>query len=424
MPEAPRASQAPQERRERITDAEVRQALTRNTAENRPTDAREAERWNAGNNRDYDLLTMAVALLPREGRILQHELEKIRRKSEAPHLVERQKNVQAVIGAYMEGMHRNLKEHFLEPNFSARSQEHAKDVLGKISDIFNEAQRKGLVTVWGGRVCNRFGYAEEWIEKLTAMRSGADLTPRQKAMIQEVERFFQQVIASDPVPAQARRTMRQKRPESAAVREGKAALKMLGILAMAGMALISGLLDLKNKQISPYTLAWLGLTGWSAGFLRGQSAIVRDQLAFVPSQEWEHLCRQLSIRGQDGVDFIDFIQKKHKGKDGAKLRALLKKGQQQKKVDTKEYIKLLVGETPQGPEALMEAKLKTLSPEQLYALCLHLTSVTNARANALIRDFVQNGVNSRSVEPEMAALRKPPSASTPSGTPPSGLLPE
>ncbi len=419
MRESSRESPAPSEQRERIADGDVRQALARNAAENRPSDAREAERRDAENSRDFDLLTMAVEMLPREGRILQKELEKIRKKSETPHLVERQKNVQAVIGAYMEGMRRNLKDHFLETNFSARSQAYAKDVLGKIGVIFDEAQRKGLVTVFGGRVCNRVAYATEWINRLTAMRSGADLTPRQKAMIQEVERFFQQILTSDPVHAQAQRTMSQKRPESAAVREGKNALKMLGVLAMAGMALLSGLLDIKNKKISPYTLAWLGLTGWGAGFFKGQSAIVRDQLAFVPSQEWENLCRQLAIKGQDGVDFIDFIQKKHRGKNGAKLLVLLKKGRQQKKVDTKEYIKLLVGETPQGPEALMEAKLKTLSPEQLYMLCSHLTSVTNKSANALIRDFIKNGVNSQTTAPEMQQL-KPPSASALSGTPPAG----
>lgn len=417
MADAPRESPAAPEQQERISESEVRAAFSRNRVENRPTNPRDAERQDAENDRDLSLMTMSVEMLPREGRIFQKELEKGKKKSEVPHLIEAQKRAQAVIGAYMQGLRQDLRAEFTEEDFRLSSRAYGKGIQRRIEAMLDQAQREGLVTLCNGRVANRVGYAAPWIEELKKMRSGPDLSEKQKQAIMKVERFFQMVLEGDPAWAQVQKVMSQKRPESLAVQRGKGALKMLGVLAMAGMALLSGLLDMKNKRISPYTLAWLGLTGWSVGFFKGQSETVRGQLAFVPTKEWENLVQKLAIKGKDGVEFINDIQKKHKGKNGPKLRELLKKGREQKRVDPTEYLKLLVGENLQGPDAQMEAKLKTLSPTELYALCVHLTSVTDRSANALIRDFTEHNVNSQTTAPDLKQLQSPPSASAPSGTP-------
>ena len=422
MADAPRESQAQApEQRERVTESEVKQALRRNTAENRPVHPRDAERREVENTRDLSLTTMAVEMLPREGRILQKELEKAKKKSEVPHLIESQKKAQAVVGAYLASLKQDLKENFPEEDFRAASRAHAKGIQRKIEAMLDQAQREGLVTVYNGRIANRVGYAAAWIEELKQMRSGPDLTPGQKQAIMRVERFFQTVLDGDPAWTQAYKIVHQKRPESDAVRRVKGALKMLGVLAAAGMAFISGILDMKNKQVSPYTLAWLGLTGWSVGFFKGQGETVRNQLAFVPTKDWETLCQKLALKGQNGVDFIAFIQRAHQSKKGKKALELLKKARPQARLNPQEYIPLLVGENPQGPDAQMEATLKTLSPAQLYTLCLHVTSVTDRTANALLRDFIQNNVNSQTTAGDLRQLQKPPSASTPSGTPPAGL---
>ncbi|MFH1444633.1 MAG: hypothetical protein ABIG34_04595 [Candidatus Peregrinibacteria bacterium] len=406
------------EQRERISESEVRQALTRNAAESRPSNPRDAERQDVANARDLGLMTMAIEMLPREGRILQKEFEKAKKKSEVPHLIEGQQRAQAVIGAYITTLRQDLRESFPEEEFSTPSRAYAKGIQRKIENMLNQAQRDGLVTVWNGRVANRVGYAAAWIKELKTMRSGPDLTERQKRDIAQVERFFQMVLDGDPAWTKAYNTVHTKRPESAAIRRGKGALKMLGVLAAAGMVLLSGFLDAKNKKLSPYTLAWLGLTGWAVGFFKGQSETVRNQLKFVPTKEWENLCKKISLKGQNGVDFITFIQRAHKTKNGKKALALLKKGREQGKVNPQEYIPLLVGEKPQGEDAALEAKLKSLSPEQLYLLCKHLTSVTDRTANALLRDFMLQNVNSQTVAPDLKQLSPPPSASTPSGTPP------
>ncbi|MDD5041325.1 MAG: hypothetical protein PHX87_03575 [Candidatus Peribacteraceae bacterium] len=417
MAETQRESPAAPEQRERISENEVRQALTRNRAENRPGNPRDAERQDAENEGDLGLLAMSAEMLPRDGKMFQKQLEKEKKKSDRPHLIDRQKNAQAVIGAYMQGLKQDLRAGFTEEDFRQPSRAHGKSIQRKIEAMLDQAQREGLVTVWNGRVANRVGDAAAWIEELQQMRNGPDLSPKQKQAVMRVERFFQMVLEGDPVYAQTQRAMSQKRPDSLAVQRGKGALKMLGVLAMAGMTLLSGLLDMKNRRISPYTLAWLGLTGWSVGFFRGQAKVVRDQLAFVPTKEWENLCKTLNIKGQDGVDMIAFIQRAHKQKNGKKALELLKKGRQQKQVNPQEYVRVLLGENPQGPDALMAAKLKTLSPAQLYALCQNLTSVTDREANALIRDFVEHNVNSQTVAPDLKQLETPPSASALSGKP-------
>ncbi|MDD4287348.1 MAG: hypothetical protein PHN33_03285 [Candidatus Peribacteraceae bacterium] len=434
LPESPAAP----EQQERISESEVRQALRRNAAESRPKNPRDAERQDVTNQSDFGLLAMATEMLPRDGKMLQKELEKDKKKSEAPHLIEAQKKAQAVIGAYMQGLKQDLKAGFTEEDFRLPSRAYGKGIQRRIEEMFDQAQREGLVTVYNGRVSNRVGYVAAWIDELDTMlegpkdpttgkRKGGDiLTPQQKQAITRIKQFFQEVLNGDPVLAQAQKRMEsKKRPESDAVRRGKGALKMLGVLAMAGMALISGLIDLKNimdpknpnKLPTLYTVAWLGLTGWAAGFFKGQAETVRSQLAFVPTKEWENLCQKLAVKGQEGVNFIDFIQKAHKGKNGKKALDLLKKGRDQRKMNPKELIPLLVGENPQGPDAQMEAKLKSLSPQELYALCLHLTSVTDREANALIRDFTRHDVNSQTVSPDLRQLARPPSASTLSGTP-------
>jgi len=419
MPNVPRKTQAQgPEQRERIGESEVRQALARNTAENRARQPRHAEQQDVANARDLSLMTMAVEMLPREGRILQKELEKTKKKSEVPYLIEGQQKAQAVIGAYLASLRQDLRESFPEEDFSTASRAYAKGIQRKIEAMLTQAQREGLVTVFNGRISNRVGYAAVWIEELKKMRGGPDLTERQKRVIAEVEHFFQMVLDGDPQCARAYRVINAKRPESAATRRGKDALKMLGVLAAAGMALLSGFLDAKNKRISPYTLAWLGLTGWSVGLFTGQSETVRNQLKFVPTKEWETLSNKLSLKGQQGVDFITFIQSAHKTKNGKKAMELLKKGRQQQKVDTQEYIPLLVGENPQGEDAALEAKLKSLSPEQLYMLCAQVTSVKDRTANALLRDFMLQNVNSQTVAPDLKKLSEPPSSSAPSGTPP------
>lgn len=419
MADTPRESPAPApEQRERITENDLRQALRRSPAENRPLQPRDAERQDAENARDLGMTTLAVEMLPREGRMLQKQWEKAQKKSTAPHLIESQKRAQAVIGASLQQVKQDLREAFTEEDFSTASRAYGKGIQRKIEAMIDQAQREGLVTVYNGRVCNRVGYAAAWIDQLKKIRSGPDLTAKQKQAVLRVEQFFQMALDGDPAWAKAHAIVNQKRPESDAVRRGKGALKMLGVLAAAGMTLLSGFLDMKNKRLSPYTLAWLGLTGWSVGFFKGQSETVRRQLDFVPTKDWENLCRHLAIKGQDGVDFITFIQRAHKTKNGKKALELLKKSRTKGAVNPQEYIPLLVGENPQGPDAAIAAKLKTLSPAQLYLLCRHLTAVTDRTANALLRDFTLHNVNSQTVSPDLTQLQqKTPSSSAPSGTP-------
>lgn len=407
MADAPRESPAPQERRERITDGEVRQALARNAAENRPASPRDVERRDAENSRDFDLFTLAVEMLPREGRLLQKELERSKKRSETPSLIDAQKRAEAVIGAYIQGLKQDLAEGFTETDFRMPSRAFGKNIQRRVQAMLDQAQRDGLVTVYNGRLANRVGYAGAWIKELQQMRASPGLTPKQKNAILAVERFFQDVLRGDSTFASILQARTRRRPDSPAVRNGKKALKMLGVLAMAGMALISGAIDVTRKQLSPYTLGWLGLTAWGAGFFKGQPAIVRDQLCFVPKKDWETLCQKLSLRGKEGVEFIDYIQKAYRKKNGKKAMELLANARESRSLSPAQYIPLLVGENPQGLDAQMETKLKTLTPQELYLLCRRLTLVSDRTANALLRDFIEHDVSSRTVAPDLKKLKSP-----------------
>lgn len=415
--ESLKASPAPAEQ-PRITEAEVRLALARTKSENSPLNPREAARRKVQGESDIGLLAMATELLPRDGKMLQKELEKEKKRSDVPFLIEAQKNALAVIGAYLAGLRQDLKANFAEQDFRVASRAYGKGIQKRIEEMLNQAQREGLVIITNGRLSNRVGYVSAWMNELKEMRNGPDLSPKQKQAILTIERFFQAVLNGDPLWGRVQKLVDARRPDSDAVQRGKGALKMLGVLAAAGMCLLSGFLDFKNKQISAYSLGWLALVGWSTGFFHGQSETVRHELAFVPTKEWENLAKKLGIQGKEGTDLIDFIQKAHRGKKGKKAMELLTKAKDLRSVDPKTYIPLLVGENPQGPEAEMATKLRSLSPQELYALCFHLTSIGDRTANDLIRDFAQHNVNSQTVAPQVRQLARRPSASAPSGTPP------
>lgn len=428
-PESP--ARAP-EGQERIGENEARAALRRNRAENLPKNPRDAERWQAGQTRDYDLYVSAVEQIPHSGQLLQKRLEQEEKKSRMPHLVQRQREVAAVIGAYLQ----NLKVDPLRESFSAHPDPKVnslfKGYLSRVDGMLNQAQREGLVIVYGGRLTNMVAYADTWIRELTNILEGemdpvtrqrknaAFLTPQQKQYLQKVRSFFQAVMDGDPAYAQVQRAIADKPPQSEAMRKGMGALKLLGIAAAAGMALLSGLLDIKNGRLSPYTLAWLGLTGWSLGYFKGRDAVVMQQLQFVRTAEWERLCKDLNLKGKAGGELLLTLHRAHQhGKKSQAIAKLLKDNRQQGALDRDAYIKILCGENPQGNDAQIAAKLKNVSPQQLFFLARSLYGVTDPTAFALLSGFVESNTNSQTVTPELTEVRRlnSPSASAPSGTP-------
>lgn len=418
---------------ERVSEAELKLAFERNTPENIPRDPRLAERQVVENERDGQKLILATEMLPRDGKLLQKAWEKAKKKSEKSDHPEmrdvwsRAQEAQAVIGSSIAELKEEVHASFLEEVFSPASRTHARKVRGRIESMLNQAQSKGLVTVLNGRVANRVGFASEWIRELRKLQLFPDLTARQKSVVARVERFFQGVLDGDPEYAAIQKQIDAfgNRPQSEAIRKGKGALRMLGVLAAGGMTLVAGLLDFKNGRLSPYTLAWLGLTGWGLGLYKGHAATVRKELAFVPEKEWEVICGKLDIKGKDGVAFIDEIQRRHRlntRENREAMKKMLKADNAAKTLNREKYVALLfkvkgVGEL-QGDELSLAKRLLQLSSQELHVLCSNLTKVRDRTANALLRDFVERGVDSKSAAADMRKVTSDPSASIPSGTPP------
>ena len=385
--------------------------------------------------------------LSRGGKSLQRRWEAEQKKAEKREkehdssekhspLIEMKRGAQAKVDQYLTALREEVKTAFAGEDLRPLSRSYGKSIAQKVDRMMEEAQKWGLVVEYGGRVCNRVGYASAWIatltediehlESLSKAHPGSNPFRKQIDAMKNVRSFFQEVIKGEPEWAQVQEQLDTiaKRPQSEAMRKGKGALRMLGVLAAGGIALLGGLMDIKNGTLSVYTLAWFGLTGWGLGLFKGHAEVVRRQLAFVPDKDWESLCQSLGLTGQSGVEFITSLKLAHKQKSGKKAMEILnsKETQKQRSLDPSTYIPLLVGKNPQGNDAFIAAKLKRLSSEQLYMLCSNITSVTDRTANALLCDFIEHDVNSRSAAADLTKLSPPPSASTPSGTPPADPL--
>jgi hypothetical protein len=428
-----RAERGPEGQAREVTEEQIRRALQRTARENVPPNPREAERWQAENQRDAELLIAAVEMLPQDGRLLQQRLEHDQRKSSAPHLIEAQRRALVPIGIALQRLKEDpLRASFRPEDFGSLSVQHFQGVLREIDTMIDQAQREGLVTIVSGRLFNCVGHAADVVNRLTNIlagevdsitrrRKGALLTPQQRQYVEKVRAFFQRVLNGEPAYGQAKRVMRERPPQSEAVRKGIGALKMLGLLVVGGIALFGNVTSLIKRRVpDPYSLALLGLTAYLAGFFPGRERIIKQQLDFLMTPEWERLRITLDLKGQEGIKFIDFMRQAHQGTGAGakKARELLQQGQRTRQVPKEEYIQSIVGENPQGDNAYAEAKLKKLTPSQLYLLGTALTSVTDPTALSLLRDVVEKNINTQTAAPDLrAALARLPSASTHGGTP-------
>jgi|GEM_PF-3046116 len=429
MAESQRESPAPPE----ISDAEVHNALQRTERERVGTKPTETEE---------NLLIAAIEQLPREGRILQMHLKRQMKKNDAPQLIEAQRRALVPISFALQKLKTDpQREQFRSEELSATAKKYYRtNYLQQIDAMLDQSQREGLVAIWGGRLCNRIGYVGAWINQLTDMlegpvdpiskkRQGSLLTQGQRDYVQKVLAFFEQVKNGDRQWAQEYdRIQAAIPPESNTVRKGKGAMRMLGLLAIGGFALTSTLLDLKDGRLSPYTMAWLGLTGYTSGLFTGHDRTVRNQLKFITTKEWEQLRNSLNIQGEQGTEFIRSFLRAHRGSTarGRKAREILKSGRQSGQVPKDEYIRAIVGENPQGQDAYMEKLLKNLTPSQLYLLGSSLSGVTDSTAKALLKDFVRYNIDSQSVTQDLKENKKGQisvpgtSESASAGTPSSG----
>lgn len=261
---------------------------------------------------------------------------------------------------------------------------------------------KGIVMITGGRVCNRVGYAAGWMRELDKMlhspllRSSATENPalkehigRVRGYITEVHRFFKGVLDGDPAWTQAMQLLKPERKKSADIEQGKMAMKMLCILVALGMTLISGLIDIKNGKLSFYTIAWLGIAGYLGGAFKGRHAAIADQLKFMTNAKWE----ALGINGDTGARLTNRI--KSNSKSSGMLKQI-KAG----KATPEQYIQMLVGDDPQGEDALTAQKPREVAAKgtnTFIYMMEKILAVTDPTAKVLFKDFQKSGINSRTV---------------------------
>ncbi|MDD5751460.1 MAG: hypothetical protein PHS73_02985 [Candidatus Peribacteraceae bacterium] len=397
--------------------------LRRTPQENRePVETEETERAEADGLIQSRKFEQTLTIDPKDNAEAQNAKNRlVRRNCEAfkkrgpPHLAEAARDAQLTINdriilpLQQEWRRVFLPEQPMDGMSPTTRREYRTAFGDPLKKMLEHASTEAVI-IYGGRVCNRVGLAAGRMRELDHMlkdpllRESAIANPqiRQhiravRASIINVRRFFKGLQDGDPAWRDTMQLIRPERRTSAAMEQGKMALKMLALLAASGMALLSGLIDIKNKKISPYTLAWLGIAGYTAGAFRGRHAAIVQQLDFLPKAEWE----ALGITGEDGVLLFDRIRRKTKQAREARQKLL------KKEITPQQYIEALLGKNPQGNDARIAKKLMEIAakgPETFIYMVKCISGVTDRAAQTLWKDMARNGTNSKTAG---AAIGKP-----------------
>ena len=403
----------------------VSDPLPRTEAENRePEQTEETERAEAEAHIEGNKLVNTLATNTGDNAEVQNSKNrlvsknfKMLRTCGPAHLADRARDVQLTINNNLiVPLQQEWKKVFKPEETKGGSAALKKEFLpafgNPIKNMLSQAS-EGLVVIEGGRVCNRVGHAAGYMRELDIMlkdpllRESATTNPQIKqqiravrAYITGVRRFFRGVLDGDPNWTAAMKQLKPERPVSADMRNGRMALHMLALLGASGMALISGLIDLKNKTPSAYTLAWLGIAGYTAGAFRGRHATIVKQLGFLPDAKWE----SLGITGEDGVRIFELIRNTKNKKRREARKQLLKN-----EITAQQYIDVVLGKDPQGDDKRIANKLQAIARkgrETFRMMVVNIAGVTDGAAVKLCKDMIGNGMNSQKAAAKLAEAQK------------------
>ena len=397
--------------------------LLRSETENRePVPTREGARSTVEGQTNRNQLATGLTANPGDNAEAQNAKNRlVRKKCEAlkklgaPHLAEAARNAQLAINDTLilplqQEWKRVFQPEQQTDGISVTTRTEYRNAFGNPIKSMLSGASEDIVMISGGRVCNRVGHAAGYMRELDIMLKDPLLkesitdNPQIKQQIRRtreyvisVRRFFKGVLDGDPVWRDTMKTLRPERKVSGAMRNGKMAMHMLALLGASGMALICGLIDIKNKKLSPYTLAWLGLAGYTSGAFRGRHATITEQLRFLPDAKWE----ALGITGEEGRRLIDRVNRNTKKSRDARRKLL--KGES----TPQQYIEMIMGKDPQGDDLATAKHLRTIAakgPEAFTYMVRSITGVTDRSAKILFKDMIGSGTNSGTVG---AAIGKP-----------------
>ncbi|MDD4628900.1 MAG: hypothetical protein PHE68_05965 [Candidatus Peribacteraceae bacterium] len=415
---------APEKEKPKTTFEQARLVLTRTNEENVPpaSEKQKNEKSSLEEKTRIGLLTTTWGLPPsdKKDRMLKIAWDKVIKKGDTPaFLAERTVQASFKLNDYMRQLQDENPEteigkerlSFKRDDVRKKTRDHDVNILREIDGMFLNCQQDGLVTVEGNKLCNRVGYAAQRIERLDAMLKQGDITADQKKYIGRVRGFFQAVMDGDRNWTKVREGLHQKREWSPAMKEARGAARMLAFLAASALALVATLMDMKNKKLSPYTIAWIGIAAGIAGAFEGTGKATERQMKFFTSSDWE----SLNLNGKESGRAIEMIYNAHKrkGKNDRELSDKFQKQLREKKITGKsvspqEYIRWVVGENPAAEDKAAEVKLTEIASTGKFDYFIRsVLSVSDAPARSVFLDLVTHNSNSRSVSAELAGASAP-----------------
>lgn len=298
--------------------------------------------------------------------------------------------------------------------YSKRSTKNTyRDYYREIDSILKYAQNQGVIMYHeeSGRIANYIGLAEQSIRRLeNAERGLRDIHADRRGkklleVIKEAKQFFGEVLRGDPYWRQVYKAL--KKPElNRAYKQYFGTLRMLAVIGATAMMTISGLLDLKNKRLSPYTLIWLGISSGSAGLLKGRAEKVVKEMQFIKDAPW----KRLQLSGAADARFLEIIRTSVRNSKGTKvdkeLRKAVKSFRDVPSESGRREVCRLLKERCKDEDVNVRSRIAThlnaLNVEQLNYLIQRTTGIDDD-GFGLLYEFVNRGINQHTVMQELRA---------------------
>lgn len=423
-PESPKPAATVQEK-PHTSPEDVRRILTRTEKENVFTPTKESETAAAHQKAQVGRLVMEMGMPPSDKR--DRTLEKawkhaLKSDDSTPkELAAKAKEASFRLNDYMRQLRDETpgsavaqeRQSFKRESVSKDTRQHDAGILKQIDEMFVNCQQDGLVTVYGNRLCNRVGYAAGRVRQLDEMLQRGDITDDQKKYIRRVRAFFQTAMDGDPAWTDVQQRLHGKKESSPAMENAAGAARFLALLAAATLAIVASLLDLKNKKLSLYTMAWIGIAAGLGGAFVGKDKIAAGQLNFFTKSDWE----SLNLSGKDGRRAIEMVNRAYKRK-GKTDRTFTEQYRRQregtpspnaKPIGTQEYINWLAGEHPtDATDIAAKKKIESIAKQgKLDFFVQKVLSVNDPSARNVFLDLVENNINSKTVSQELTSQPKP-----------------
>lgn len=298
------------------------------------------------------------------------------------------KNYATSVQQGVENSFRNINTASLESRlyslgFSDANKDFLERMVRALQQPLGDKKKKvpTIVSQWNGRTTVWVGRLHEYVKKMQAM---VPRSQEQAQFIQEVISNMQSLIAQDPVTnarhmQRPRPSQRQKEITSGI---GKV-MRMFGLMAASGLAMISGVIDVKNKQVSFPTVIYAGLAAWAAkpgAVWASREAREAHELKFLTTSGYENLAHRYNIRGRDWAE----IGRTLRSSSGQRMLKRAIKGE----ISQQEFVQSVAA----NPNSAAHQAFRNMAAKDILMLNGLLGKAKTRDAQQTLWSYIENGL--------------------------------